>query len=70
MYKRQLTYTAGSIWNNENSFILTNDMGTQVYASGQGPLTGVSYSGVIVCGGGTSPIDWEVTPAGGVDDPS
>jgi gliding motility-associated-like protein len=65
-----LTYTAGSIWNNENSFILTNDMGTQVYASGQGPVTGVSYSGVIVCGGGTSPIVWEWTPTDGLDDPS
>ncbi len=63
-----LTYTAGSIWNNENSFTLTNDMGAVVYASGQGPATGVSYSGVIVCGGGTSPLAWMWTPSAGLAD--
>ena len=63
-----LTYTAGTLWNNENSFTLTNDMGAVVYASGQGPVTGVSYSGVIVCGGGTSPLAWVWTPSAGLGD--
>jgi subtilisin-like proprotein convertase family protein len=63
-----LTYTAGTLWNNENSFTLTNDMGAVVYASGQGPVTGVAYSGVIVCGGGTSPLAWVWTPSAGLGD--
>lgn len=65
-----LTFTAGTIWNNENSFRLTNDVGVIVYQSPQGPPSGVAYSTVIVCGGGTSPIVWEWSPAAGLDDPS
>lgn len=65
-----LQYTAGTIWNNENSFRLTNDMGVIVYQSPQGPPSGVAWSGVIVCGGGTSPIAWAWTPAAGLVDAS
>jgi gliding motility-associated-like protein len=65
-----LTYTAGTIWNNENSFLLLNDMGATVYDSPQGPPSGVAFTTVVVCGGGTSPIAWEWTPIDGLDDPS
>ncbi|MBK9176079.1 MAG: gliding motility-associated C-terminal domain-containing protein [Flavobacteriales bacterium] len=65
-----LQYTAGTIWNGENSFRLTNDMGVIVYQSPQGPPSGVAWSGLIVCGGGTSPIAWSWTPAAGLVDAS
>ncbi len=65
-----LTYTAGSVWNNENSFYLENDIGAVVYQSPQGPPTGVSWQGTVVCGGGTTPITWVWTPATGLDDPN
>ncbi|HMC97370.1 MAG TPA: PKD domain-containing protein, partial [Flavobacteriales bacterium] len=63
-----LTYTAGSVWNNENSFILYDDMGAVVYTSPSGPATGVLWQGVISCGGGVSPIAWQWTPATGLVD--
>ncbi len=66
----QLLYTQGTIWNNENSFQLLNDLGATVYDSPQGPPTGVAWAGVVSCGGGTSPIVWEWTPTDGLDDPS
>ncbi|MEO8589041.1 MAG: gliding motility-associated C-terminal domain-containing protein [Flavobacteriales bacterium] len=65
-----LDYTAGSIWNGENSFILYDDMGATVYSSPFGPPTGNSWQGVISCGGGVSPIAWEWTPTTGLDDPT
>lgn len=65
-----LTYTAGSIWNNENSFYLENDIGAVVYQSPQGPPTGVAWQGTVVCGGGTTPITWVWTPGTGLDDPN
>lgn len=61
-----LTYTAGTIWNNENSFRLTNDVGVLVYQSPQGPPSGVAWSGVVVCGGGVSPIAWQWSPTAGL----
>jgi len=66
----ELFYTAGTIYNGENSFVLYDDLGIVVYSSPQGPLTGVAWSGVISCGGGVSPITWEWTPITGLDDPS
>lgn len=65
----ELFYTAGSTWNNENSFTLFDDMGAEVYASPQGPVTGLAYSGVIVCGGGSTPFVFEWTPSTGLADP-
>ncbi|MBK6830576.1 MAG: gliding motility-associated C-terminal domain-containing protein [Flavobacteriales bacterium] len=65
-----LNYTAGSIWNNENSFYLNNDLGITVYQSPQGPPSGVAWQNVVVCGGGTSPIAWEWSPTTGLDDPT
>lgn len=66
----ELFYTAGTIWNGENSFILYDDLGTIIYDSPQGPPTGIAWSGVVSCGGGTSPIAWEWSPQTGLDDPS
>ncbi len=65
-----LFYTAGSVWNNENSFYLTDDLGGMVYDSPQGPGTGISWSGVVSCGGGTSPTTWVWSPSAGLDDAS
>ena len=65
-----LQYTAGTIWNNENSFSLTNDQGVVVYASPNGPPTGVAWSGTATCDGGTSAAVYQWTPATGLDDPS
>ncbi len=65
-----LFYTAGSAWNNENSFTLFDDLGAMVYDSPQGPATGMSWAGVISCGGGTSPTAWQWSPAGGLVDPT
>jgi gliding motility-associated-like protein len=62
-----LTYTAGTIWNSENSFSLINDLGQVVYASPQGPPTGVAWTGTVNCLGTTVPphvFAW--TPATGL----
>lgn len=63
-----LQFTAGAFWNGENSFSLTNDVGGLVYQSPPNPPSGVSWSGTVVCGGGTSPVAWEWTPTNGLDD--
>lgn len=65
-----LNYTAGSSWNNENSFDLLDDLGATVYSSPQGPPTGVAWSGTISCGGGTSPTAWQWSPTTGLNDPT
>lgn len=65
-----LTYTAGTSFNNENSFTLLDDAGTIIYDSPNGPQTGVSYTGTIVCGGGTSPVTWIWSPTDGLTDPT
>ncbi len=65
-----LTFTAGTNWNNENSFTLLDDAGTIIYDSPDGPASGVSYTGTIVCGGGTSPVTWIWSPVDGLTDPS
>lgn len=61
-----LQYTAGTIWNNENSFQLFDDLGNLVYQSPQGPPTGISWSGTVSCGGGTAPVVWQWSPATGL----
>ena len=65
-----LNYTAGTIWNGENSFDLFDDLGNLVYSSPNGPPTGVAWAGAITCDGGASPTVWEWTPTAGLDDPS
>lgn len=65
-----LQFTAGTIWNNENSFRLFDDLGALVYQSPQGPPTGVAWSGTISCGGGSSPTVWTWTPVGGLTNPA
>lgn len=61
-----LQYTAGTVWNNENSFRLFDDQGNLVYQSQQGPPTGIAWSGTISCGGGTTPVVWQWSPATGL----
>jgi len=63
-----LTYTAGTIFNNENSFTLFDDTGAEVFASPNGPLTGLAYTGEVFCGGGL-PFTFVWTPVGGLTDP-
>jgi gliding motility-associated-like protein len=65
-----LQYTAGTIFNGENSFSLFNDQGATVYASPNGPPTGVAWSGAATCDGGTSSAIYEWSPSTGLDDPS
>ncbi|MCB9178265.1 MAG: hypothetical protein H6590_02420 [Flavobacteriales bacterium] len=45
----QMNYTAGTIWNGENSFQLISPAGTIIYSSPNGPLTGNVWSGAGVC---------------------
>ncbi|MBL7939021.1 MAG: gliding motility-associated C-terminal domain-containing protein [Flavobacteriales bacterium] len=65
----ELYYTAGTTWNNENSFVLSDDVGTEIYASPNGPATGLVYAGATACGGGPQPI-YSWTPTTGLTDPS
>lgn len=66
----ELIYTAGTIYNTENSYTLFNDMGTEIYSSVFDPPTGSAYSGVIVCGGGETPFTFTWTPTLGLIDPT
>ncbi len=66
----QLSYTAGTVWNNENSFELVNYAGMIVYDSPQGPATGNLWQGASDCGPGIGPVTWQWTPAVGVDLPN
>lgn len=66
----ELFYTAGTVFNNENSFTLTDDAGNEIYASPNGPATGLAFSGTVVCGGGSTPFAFEWTPVDGLTDPS
>lgn len=65
----QFSFTEGTVWNNENSFTLFDDTGAEVFASPNGPPTGVVWNGVISCGGGT-PFSFEWSPATGLNDPT
>lgn len=66
----QLQWTAGTIWNNENSFELLNYAGAIVYDSPQGPATGTLWQGPADCGPNAGPVTWQWTPAAGVDLPN
>lgn len=66
----QLSYTAGTVWNNENSFELVNYAGTIVYDSPQGPASGNLWQGPSNCGPNVGPVTWQWTPAPGVDAPN
>lgn len=66
----QLTYTAGTLWNNENSFELLNYAGVVIYDSPQGPASGNLWQGASDCGPGIGPVTWQWTPAAGVDTPN
>ncbi len=65
-----LDYTAGTIWNGENSFSLFDDQGNLVYASQNGPPTGIAWSGTATCDGGASTAVYEWSPITGLDDAS
>ncbi|MEZ4756400.1 MAG: PKD domain-containing protein [Flavobacteriales bacterium] len=63
-----LSYTAGSIYNGEQSYSLVNGSGTVVYASPTGPASGFAWSGTISCPGGSFIYSW--SPATGLSDPN
>lgn len=65
-----LQYTAGSIFNSENSFELYDDLGLLIYDSPQGPNSGVAWSGIASCGGSSISAEYLWTPATGLDDPT
>ncbi|MEO8589040.1 MAG: PKD domain-containing protein [Flavobacteriales bacterium] len=65
-----LIFTAGTIWNNENSFILNNYNGALVYTSPNGPPSGTLWTGIADCGSALGPLDYHWTPAAGVTAPN
>lgn len=65
-----LVYTAGTIFNNENSFIFVNSSGVAIYASPNGPPSGTVWSGTADCGSAMGPMDYSWTPSAGVADPA
>jgi len=64
-----LVYTAGTLWNNENSFELLDYAGAILYDSPNGPATGTLWTGTGNCGSSVGPVIWQWTPAVGVDLP-
>lgn len=64
-----LNYTAGTVWNNENSFALYDHDLELLYASPLGPATGSLYSTTVSCGESVaSGISW--WPTTGLADPT
>ncbi|MBK9536113.1 MAG: proprotein convertase P-domain-containing protein [Flavobacteriales bacterium] len=63
-----LNYTAAFLFNGEQSFTLTNSSGTVVYNSGNGPASGLSWSGTAICPNGGMVYSW--SPATGLSDPN
>ena len=63
-----LSYTAGSLYNGEQSYTLFNSTGGVVYASPTGPGGGLAWSGVANCPSGGFVYSW--TPAAGLNDPN
>lgn len=57
----QVNYTAGTLWNGENSFQLISPAGTLIYSSPNGPLTGNVWNGAGVCAI-VSPVTYIWTP--------
>ncbi len=65
-----LQYTAGSIFNGENSFDLTDDAGNVIFSSMQGPSSGIAWSGTATCGGSNIQVEYLWSPDDGLDDPT
>ncbi|TXI77771.1 MAG: PKD domain-containing protein, partial [Flavobacteriales bacterium] len=63
-----LSYQAAIFWNNENRFVLRNTAGTVLYNSGNGPATGLAWSGVVACP--PEPFTYTWSPAGGLSNPN
>ncbi len=61
-----VSYTAGTIWNGENSFILLNSSGVAIYSSPVGPLTGTVWTGTSTCVSGPDAMTFIWSPAAGV----
>jgi len=61
----QVSYTAGTIWNGENSFQLVSPAGAVLYNSPNGPLTGNVWAGTATCTI-VPPVTYVWTPATGV----
>lgn len=61
-----VSYTAGTIWNGENSFILLNSSGVAIYSSPVGPLTGTVWTGTSTCVSGLDAMTFIWSPAAGV----
>lgn len=61
-----VSYTAGTIWNGENSFILLNPSGVAIYSSPVGPLTGTVWTGTSTCVSGLDAMTFIWSPAAGV----
>lgn len=65
-----LIWTAGTTWNNENSFEFVDNSGAIVYDSPNGPPSSVVWTGTGDCGANIGPVTWQWTPAAGVDSPN
>lgn len=65
-----LIWTAGTVWNNENSFEFTNNVGVVLYDSPNGPPSSVVWTGIGDCGANIGPVTWQWTPAAGADLPN
>ncbi|MCB9184976.1 MAG: PKD domain-containing protein, partial [Flavobacteriales bacterium] len=63
-----ISYTAGNIYNDEQSFTLFNGSGGVVYASPQDPGSGQSWSGTAACPGGSFVYSW--SPTAGLSNPN
>lgn len=65
----ELIYTAGTIWNGENSFKLYSPAGALLYASPQGPASGTHYQAAVDCSGFANSFVISWSPAIGVENP-
>lgn len=64
-----LYYTAGTIWNNENSFKLFDAQGLLLYQSPQGPPTGLAYQSLGDCSNIDPGLLVSWSPTTGLSDP-
>ena len=70
-----VSYTAGTTWNGENSFLFLDPTGVALYTSPTGPLSGTVWTGTSNCIAGADAITYVWTPAAsvsanGIPDPS
>lgn len=61
-----VSYTAGTIWNGENSFQFAGPSGTVLHNSPNGPLTGTVWNGTSDCVPVSGPLTYVWSPAGAV----